>query len=551
MQTLVSWRSVLAVLGVAAVVALAFQGTRGIFDSTEGRYALCAGEMLKHGNWLEPTLAGETHWTKPPLAYWTIAGGVELLGYNAWGARLGNAAALVLTTALVGLLGAAMWDRRTGLLAALIFATSPFPVVVAHTLNTDTLLALWEALAVLCYWRARQAPAEPAARRWIVGMWAAFGLAFFTKGPPGLLPLLAIVVFHGLFLRGRPRPRLLSIPGLLLFLALGLWWYLVVIWRHPELFGYFLGNEVMARIATAKYNRYPEWYRPFTMYLPLIALGGGLWTFYLWRLLRQPAWWRRESYATIGRDAGPPLFLILWLALPFLVFSLSRSRLPNYVVPLFPVVALAVARGAAREWTNGALPRRILWFAAISAAVLIAGKGIAGHLPHFLDAIHRADPVIAGVRLARRLPLGVKRDSSQIYRMCQPFDRPGRTLFLLYRVDRCFGFEFYATSPVIRVASRPEDVVPPGQSLEAEPPIRRLTDVLAETETSAGPRPDLILVCRGSNLPALAIDLRNSGWQGHTLAETAFWGTVRLTPVTPGGGAPDPAPGAPSADEPD
>ena len=78
---------------VAVLAAFAFQGTRGLYASSETRYAECAREMVASGNWLEPTLAGEPHWTKPPLTYWAIAGGMVLLGRSEWAVRLYGAGA--------------------------------------------------------------------------------------------------------------------------------------------------------------------------------------------------------------------------------------------------------------------------------------------------------------------------------------------------------------------------------------------------------------------------------------------------------------------------
>jgi len=214
-------------------------------------------------------------------------------------------------------------------------------------------------------------------------------------------------------------------------------------------------------------------------------------------------------------------------------------------VPLFPVVALAAARGATREWTNGALPRRILWFTAISAAVLIAGKGIAGQLPRLLESIHRADPVVAGIHLADKVPREVKRDMSEVYRICRPYDEPNRTCFLLYSADRCFGFQFYAASPVIRVASRPQEALPSAVSLEAEPPVRSIAEVLREVGETRGMRPELIVVCREPSLLRLEQELKEHGWHWQKLAQTVFWAVGRATPAAAAADVPDTAPAGP------
>ena len=77
-----SWRVMLA---LALLVGFSFQGSRGLYETTEGRYVEVAREMVETGNWIEPTLGYRPHWAKPPLTYWAIAGGIKLLGVNEWG----------------------------------------------------------------------------------------------------------------------------------------------------------------------------------------------------------------------------------------------------------------------------------------------------------------------------------------------------------------------------------------------------------------------------------------------------------------------------------
>ena len=125
---------------LALFVAFSFQGSRGLYETTEGRYAECSREMLERDNYLEPTLGYRPHFTKPPLTYWAIAGGMRLLGPNEWGVRLYNAIAFFLTVLAIAWIGATLWGKPTGIMAGLIYASSPFPVFGAYAVSTDTLL---------------------------------------------------------------------------------------------------------------------------------------------------------------------------------------------------------------------------------------------------------------------------------------------------------------------------------------------------------------------------------------------------------------------------
>jgi len=148
-------------LALAFAGAFSFQGSRGLYETSEGRYAECAREMMETGNYLEPRLGYRPHFAEPPLTYWAIAAGLGTLGKNEWGARLYGALGFVLAVLVVMGVGEALWDRLSGFLAGLVYASSPYPLIGAFSATTDTLLALWELAAVLCYLRASKADPPP------------------------------------------------------------------------------------------------------------------------------------------------------------------------------------------------------------------------------------------------------------------------------------------------------------------------------------------------------------------------------------------------------
>jgi 4-amino-4-deoxy-L-arabinose transferase len=316
--------SLLVACGLLAY-ALAFQGSRALWEPDEGRYVAIAARMLRSGDFIVPAFNAQTpHFAKPPLTYWAIAAGLKLCGWNEWGARLANALAFVATVLVVYALAKRLTPRRAWL-PPLAYATFPLPFLAANMVTTDTLLALFEAVGVLGFvdwWRLRGQTGGRRAR-WL--MWLGFALAFLTKGPPSLLPLLAIFTLAGMAEGKRAVRGLFSIEGLATFAVVGLGWYALVALTHPGLATYFLHDEVWRRIASADAERNPQWYGPFTVYAPALLLGTLPWT----GSLRDDVWLA---------------FLAVWIVLPLVVLSLSRSRLPLYVVPL--CVPLALCLGA-------------------------------------------------------------------------------------------------------------------------------------------------------------------------------------------------------------
>lgn len=370
------WVAVLAI-----TLALLFLGHRGIWDPDEGRYTNVALNMLDSGDWLNPRRNDDVaHWTKPPLTYWAIAASIAAFGENPFAARLPAALSYLLCTFLVGWIGKRLGIARAWSAAA-IYATMLMPFGATQLITTDYLLAAWSTLAMAGFVAARFGdPRHPAG--WIALMWGALGLAFMTKGPPGLLPLLPIVAFD-LAMPGRRSHRLLDWAGLFLFALLALPWYAAVIAGHPGLLQYFLGDEVVGRIASNEFKRHGEWYGWLSVYAPTLLLGTLPWTPALLRWSRGVApRFRAWRHAPARAEARVELLLALWLLLPLIVFCLSRSRLPLYLLPTFSTLALLVALQFAREGKG--LPRWPWWLA--WAVLLIAVKFATAYWPTHKNA---------------------------------------------------------------------------------------------------------------------------------------------------------------------
>ncbi|MEO6173266.1 MAG: glycosyltransferase family 39 protein [Arenimonas sp.] len=329
----------LAILLLSLVLGFSFMGSRSLFEPDEGRYTNVALMIADSNEWISLYRhPASLHFTKPPLTYWTIAACVKVFGFNTWAARLPIALAYILSVLMMYQLGK-VFSREKPWLPALIFATSPLPFLAGNYISTDFILAACETLAVLCF---TQYAFLKKSKFWMDAMWAGFGLAFLAKGPPSLLPLMAIIV---LLWQQKDLKALLRPLGFLAFVLVGLAWYGIVIQRHPGLFDYFIGHEVIARVADEGMQRNPEWYGPLKVYLPVILIGALPWVL-IAIMLKLVAILKKTSATVIAepsRHIHEDRFIWLWLILPLIVFCLSRSRMPLYLLPLFTPYALLLA----------------------------------------------------------------------------------------------------------------------------------------------------------------------------------------------------------------
>lgn len=388
-----SWLALLLLL-----LAFVFQGSRALYEPDEGRYANVALQMLDSGDWWVPHLsAGEPHLTKPPLTYWTIAASFKAFGRSEWTARLPNALAFVSIGLCVYSIALSL-GLRPPWLASAVWATSLGPFVAANVVTTDTLLACFETAAVAAFLRAHYGQGRW--RVWLRCMWLAFGLAFLTKGPPGLLPLATLVAWT-VWQKPRLDIRQLFEPvGVVLFLLLSFGWFASLVTGHRELVAYFLKYEFVDRIFTDTHDRNSGWGSIVKIYAPALIGGALPWLIPAALRLR-----RANSYRVGGLDAPKLRLLWLWLLLPLAVFCLARSRMPLYVLPLFVPLALLIARGIAPFWHA----RRSLLLACLGAWVmaLVMLKGVGSHVPSTRNAEQLARQVAHAIHRMQRPADGI------------------------------------------------------------------------------------------------------------------------------------------------
>lgn len=371
---------------LVAAAAMAFDlGGHALFDPDEGETAAVALEMATTGDFIVPRLNALPRLDKPVLAYAFQAFAMRVLGPSELAARLPALLAAWATMALTAWFSARLFGRSTAWIAALVVATSPLAVAMGRTARGDSLLAFFMVLAVVGFYRAVENEPQPGAlrcNRWTLIAWAAMGAGVLTKGPVALaIPLLVA----GPYALWRRRSLAVWHPaGWALHLLVVLPWAFAVEGRIPGFLHYALVTETWQRLTTDELQRTgPVWY-----FLPYLLAGCFPWIVMVGAtaLLRRGRGW--------GRWHRPLVFVLLWLSLPLLFFSLSQSKRPHYILPLVPAVALlaAWAWNRRRPPVGAARTAALAWVLLGGTLLLAAWLGLASRLPDSLAGV--AQPTV-------------------------------------------------------------------------------------------------------------------------------------------------------------
>ncbi|MES2185634.1 MAG: phospholipid carrier-dependent glycosyltransferase [Pseudomonadota bacterium] len=323
-----------AVLGLLWFLPL---GGRVLIHPDEGRYAALSLQMLHSGDWVTPRLNGLLYFEKPALQYWIGAIAFGLLGATEFAARLWPALAGFLTVLAVGFTAARLWDRDTGLRAGAIAGGCAWTIANSHFLTLDAGLTLFLTL-VLCAVLLAERVGLPAAlrRRWIWLAWAAMAGAVLSKGLVGIvIPAGTLVLVCGWQRDVRLLRGMHWLSGTALLLLLTAPWFLLVSARNPGFAQFFFIHEHFARYLTDVHRREGAWW----YYLPLLVAGFMPWTGSLpWLARREP-----PSLPPGPAGAATTPILLAWAGFVLVFFSISHSKLPSYILPMFPALALLLA----------------------------------------------------------------------------------------------------------------------------------------------------------------------------------------------------------------
>ena len=339
--------------------------------------------MLITGDWVTPRLDGLKYFEKPPLQYWGTAAAYSVFGVSEWTARLWGVGLAFLCLPLVYGWTRRLYGTRAASVALVAMAATPYFVGIGHLNLLDGAFTFWLTAAVLAFSLGqRAAVGSSSERRWMLLAWAGAALAVLSKGiVVAVLAGLALVVYTILERDAGPWRRLHVLTGLPLFLLIAAPWFVIVSMRNPEFPGFFFVHEHFARFLTTVHERAgPWWY-----FLPFLLIMVLPWAQVIYGAVRDGWVDPPEQMATPPQtqhfkpsgwsDPGiggfkPRKFLLIYAAGTLLFFSVSGSKLPPYIMPMVPALAVLVGVYAA---DRPALLRDVKWFCA--GLMVLAGVG--------------------------------------------------------------------------------------------------------------------------------------------------------------------------------
>ena len=346
----------LAVVSLSSFLFFFKLGDRSFRNPDEGRYAAIAKEMVLRNDWVEPRLYGIDYLKTPILFYWLLAVSFTIFGFSEFAARLVPALFGVLGVIMTFFFAKRVFDANVAFFAALILTTNFWYLQVGRYLLIDMLFSF---LAVAAFYSFYLARIEDRHRKtYNLLFYASISLAFLTKGIIGIaIPGVAVVLY---MIYHRQFAKLLSemdlAAGALIFALIVLPWFTLISLKEPEFIRIFFFHEHWARFVSSQFEHQEGWYYYF-LAVPVLLLP---WTLFVVPLTRSLSVFKDKA-------ARAPHVFLLGSALGLVIFfSLSKSKLPTYILPCIPL--FSVFFGYA--WAQSSAKK--LFYALITVMVLIS-----------------------------------------------------------------------------------------------------------------------------------------------------------------------------------
>ncbi len=330
-------------------------GSMGLTDRDEGRNAEAGREMFASGDFVTPTFNGELRVAKPVFVYWLMTISYHIFGVSELAARAPSALFGVGLIVMHYLFLTRLRGPTVGLFGALMLLLNIEVLALGRMAITDSVLIFSTTLSLYGFWLGLHEPGR--GRHWIWAFYAGMAIGTLTKGPVGF----AVPLITGLLYLAATRQWLIfwqrgaPIAGTLLFLLLAGPWYVAMFLLHGDAYSSQAKVHTVGRFLAPMEGHGVGWW----FYFPVLLLGFYPWSAFLpaglyrayqswreWRLIRNPT---HELETPPGSGRELDWFSGLWVVGVFIFFSLSSTRLPHYIGPLFPACAIL----AASFWAQG------------------------------------------------------------------------------------------------------------------------------------------------------------------------------------------------------
>ena len=313
----------------------------------EPRYAEIGREMFASGDWITPRLAGYLWFEKPIWLYWGEAISYQLFGVNEFAARVPSALSALITVAFIAFVVGKLVSRRWGFLSGAVLATSAFWLGMARGASTDMVLACAMAVAVLAGHLAMHSIGKSRTGYWLLFAFA-LGVSMLAKGLVGILLICVILGVYRLLMKQPFGPSLrrnsaLIWGGFLVFaLTVASWYVPVTMINGMTFINEFFVNHHFKRFLENEYHHL----QPFYFYWFVVLAELLPWPFFLAGAIARL---KRLS----ARDSAQGSLLLLawvWALVPMVFFSVSKSKLPTYILPSLPPLAIIIGWELDRIW---------------------------------------------------------------------------------------------------------------------------------------------------------------------------------------------------------
>jgi 4-amino-4-deoxy-L-arabinose transferase-like glycosyltransferase len=381
-----------AIFLAVAALWLMDLGERKLANPDEGRYSVLAMHMHTSGDFVTPRLNGLKYFEKPPMQYWATATAFNVLGKTEWSARIYTALCGLLAILMVSYTAARLFNREIGIFTGLALVGCPYYMVLAEVVTLDMGLTFWTTLSVCGFLLSqRSEPTLPSKRErlgWLLIGWAAAAGAVLSKGLIGLVFPAAILFLYCLIQWDWRRLAAINwVSGFFIFFLVATPWFYLVAKQNPEFLHFFFIHEHFQRFTTTQHRRVEAWW----FFIPILFVGCLAWAFMLVpALIRgwQAGHHHAKHDAAGNRHFKPLRFAIIWIVFIIFFFSISGSKLPAYILPTFPLIAMVLAYFIAT--TPG---RKLAYFV---APIPVMALGLAWYL-HSLPASRARNPFELGL----------------------------------------------------------------------------------------------------------------------------------------------------------